>query len=148
LQRPGQGLFLLLFGLVFAGIGVAVGVRGDSFFLAATFTVVGTLFAAGGVFYLGKSLLVAVTRTGLRARRFLFGYPLTTRHLAADDLRELKIEQGATMRSGRKTTVYYQLLAHDRQGKSFPVAERLTSRPEAELLRDTYLTYLGTGERV
>jgi hypothetical protein len=146
MQRPGQGIFMLVFGLLFAGVGVFVGVKGESLFLAATFTVLGTLFAAGGVFYLGKSLLVAVTREGLRARRFLFGYPLSTRQLAVADLKKLKIKQSATMQSGNKTTVYYQLVAKGREGKSFPVAERLTSRPEAELLRDTYLTYLGVGE--
>lgn len=145
MQRPGQGIFLVLFGLAFAGIGITVGVKGESLPIAIIFTLLGTLFAAGGVFYLGKSLLVSVTREGLRSRRFLFGYPLTTRQLSRADLHKLKIKQGATMKSGNKTTVYYQLFAEGRDGKSFPVAERLTSRPEAELLLDTYLTYLGKG---
>ena len=60
-------------------------------------------------------------------------------------LRGIKIKQGATMKSGNTTTVVYQLYAEARNGKSIPVGERLTSRPEAELLRETYLTYLGTG---
>lgn len=145
MQRPGQGIFLALFGLTFAGIGIGVGLMGESMFLAVIFTLLGTLFAAAGAFYLGKSLLVAVTREGVRSRRYLFGYPLTTRQMAIADLRTVKIKQGATMQSGNKTTVYYQLYAHGRDGKSFPVAERLTSRPEADLLLESYLTYLGKG---
>ncbi len=145
MQRPGQGIFMGLFGLTFAAIGIWVGMQGESLFLSATFTVLGTAFAAAGVFYLGKSLLVAVTPEGVRSRRFLFGYPITTRQLPASDLRSVKIKQSATMKSGNKTTVYYQLYAYSRDGKSFPVGERLTSRPEAELLLETYLTYLGRG---
>ena len=143
MQRPGQGVFMALFGLTFAGIGIGVGVMGESLFLSAIFTVLGTVFAGAGIFYLGKSLFVEVTGEGVRSRRFLFGYPITTRRLAAADCRDIKIKQGATMQSGKKTTVYYQLYVRDRNGKSFPVAERLTSRPEAELLREAYLTYLG-----
>jgi len=145
LQRPAQGVFLFLFGAVFAGIGIAVGISSGPLLLAALFTLVGSLFAVGGVFYLGKSLLVSVSPEGIRSRRFLFGYPLTTRRAAATDIAKIEIRQGATMQSGRNTTVYYQLYAAARDGKSFPVAERLTSRAEAELVRETYLAYLGRG---
>ena len=48
------------------------------------------------------------------------------------------------MQSGRKTTVYYQLLANGRNARAIPLAERLTSRAEADLLKETYLTYLGS----
>ena len=47
------------------------------------------------------------------------------------------------MQSGNKKTVYYQLYARDHKTRAFPLAERLTARAEAELLRDTYITYLG-----
>ena len=50
------------------------------------------------------------------------------------------------MTSGNTTTVFYQLCAKGEGGKSFPVAERLVSRSEAELLRDTYTTYMGLGQ--
>ena len=75
----------------------------------------------------------------------LFGYPLRTRQLAAADLRAIEIRQGATMRSGNKTTVYYQLIARGSGGDSLAVAERLTSRAEAELLQESYKAYLGRG---
>jgi hypothetical protein len=39
--------------------------------------------------------------------------------------------------------VYYQLHAMGAEGKKVPVAERLAGRTEAELLKETYETYLG-----
>lgn len=143
LQRPAQGIIALVFGLVFGGIGVGVGMAGESRVLAGVFTLVGSLIAAYGTFYLGKSLRVFITRDGIRSRRFLFGYPITTRQMPAANVRQFEIRQGATMQSGKKTTVYYQVFASGSGTKPFPVAERLTSRAEAELLQDTYQTYLG-----
>ena len=145
MQRPAQGVFTLLFGTLFTGIGVALalGTNGVSPVFAGVFFLVGILIAGYGVFYLGKSLTVSVTRNELRSRRFLFGYPLTTRRLAVSDFLKIEIKQGATMQSGNKTTVFYQLFANGRDTKSILVAERLTSRAEAELLSETYLTYLG-----
>jgi len=141
--RPAQGIFALIFGLSFTGIGIGVGIAGASLFLAFVFTLVGSLIATYGVYYLGKSLLVSATREGLRSRRFLFGYPLTTRQLSRKNFGGFEIKQGATLQSGNKTTVFYQIFASGSGSKPFPVAERLTSRAEAELLKETYQTYLG-----
>jgi hypothetical protein len=143
MQRPAQGIFTLLFGSLFAGIGIALGVSGQPILFAGVFFLVGTIIACYGAFYLGKSLIVSVTREGLQSRRFLFGYPLRTQQLAAADFQGIEIKQGATMQSGSKTTVFYQLFASGSATMPFVVAERLTSRTEAELLRETYITYLG-----
>jgi hypothetical protein len=86
-----------------------------------------------------------VTLEGVKTRRFLFGYPLRTRQLPAADLSAIEIRQGATMRSGNRTTVYYQLIANGSGDRSLAVAERLTSRAEAELLQESYETYLNRG---
>ncbi|MDE0930248.1 MAG: hypothetical protein OSA77_06150 [Halioglobus sp.] len=148
MQRPAQGIFTLLFGTLFGGIGIALGANGVSLLFAGVFFLSGTLIACYGAFYLGKSLLVSVTREGLQARRFLFGYPLRTQQLAVEDFRDIEIRQGATLQSGAKNTVYYQLFASGSATKPFVVAERLTSRAEAELLIETYIAYLGTDKRL
>jgi hypothetical protein len=146
MQRPAQGIGGLVFGLVFAGAGAAAGSGGAPLIFPLIFIPVGGLIAAWGVFYLGKSLRVSVTADGVRTRRFLFGYPLSTRRLARDKFTHFEIDQGATMQTGNKTTVYYRLYANGRgAAKSklrFPVAERLSSRSEAELLKETFETYL------
>jgi len=144
-ERPAQGVFAAMFGLLFLAIGVGVGLTGDALVIPIAFTLVGGLIAFYGIYYLGKGLMVSVTQQGIKSRRFLYGYRFPTRTIPRASLRKLAIKKGATMSSGNKTTVYYQLLAHSKVGSEKPivVGERLTSRAEAELLRDTYATYLG-----
>ena len=143
-QRPGQGIFAILFGLVFAGAGIGVGFAKDGgIVIPLVFTLVGSIILFYGLWYLGKSLLVGVTGDGLRCRRFVYGYPVKTRQILKADFQGFEIDEGATVSSGNKTTVYYQLKAKDREGGSLTVGERMTSRPEAELLKETYEAYLG-----
>jgi hypothetical protein len=146
MQRPGQGIASILFGLVFAGAGAGAGYGGAPLIFPLVFISVGGLIACWGVFYLGKALRVSVTADGVRSRRFLFGYPLRSKQLNRDKFTHFEIDQGATLQSGNKTTVYYRLYANGRgAAKStlrFPVAERLNSRSEAELLKETFETYL------
>lgn len=144
-QRPAQGFAALLFGLVFAGAGIGVGFADDGgVVIPLVFTLVGFLIMLYGAWYLGKSLLVGVTGEGVRCRRFLFGYPLQTRQLARVDFKGFDIDEGATMSSGNKRTVFYQLKARGREDATLTVGERLTSRPEAELLKETFEAYLGS----
>ena len=110
--------------------------------IPVVFTLVGTMILLYGVWYLGKALMVGVTEQEVRCRRFLFGYPLTTKKLPRREFRCLEIHEGATMSSGKKTTVFYQLHARGRNGEKLVVAERLTSRAEVELLKETFEAYL------
>ena len=142
--RPGIGIGCSLFGLFFAAIGVGVGYAEDGgILIPVVFAGLGSLVLLFGVWYLGKSLLVGVTAEGVRCRRFLFGYPLKTQRLASEDFRGFEIERSGSSRSGNKTTVYYQLTAKGRDGRELPVGERFDSRAEAELLKNTFETYLG-----
>ena len=144
-QRPAQGILALLFGLVFLAIGVGVGLSRNALMLAIVFSLVGGLIAFYGVYYLGKALMVSVTQEGIKSRRFLYGYRFPTRSISKAELRKLEIKQAATIQSGNKTTVFYQILAYGAGDKSKPivVGERLASRAEAELILESYYTYLG-----
>jgi hypothetical protein len=50
------------------------------------------------------------------------------------------------MQHGNKTTVIYQVVAKSHAGKKAKVAERLTSRAEAERIKEMYEMYLGSGK--
>jgi len=141
-QRPGMGIFTLVFGLVFAGAGIGAGYGDAPLIFPVVFTLVGGLIALFGVYYLGKSLFISVTREGVKSRRFLFGYPLSSKQIAASQIAKLEIKEGATMSSGSKTTVFYQLIAESKDGQKLPLAERLTSRAEVELLKESFEAYL------
>ena len=142
LQRPTMGIMTLIFGLIFTGAGIIAGFGGAPIIFPIIFPLVGGLIALFGVYYLAKSLQIEVTAEGVRSRRFLFGYPITTKVLAAHEIAELEIDEGAAMSSGNKTTVYYKLLARGLGGEKLVLAERLTSRAEVTLLKDTFETYL------
>jgi len=141
-QRPGMGIFTLVFGLIFAGAGIGAGYGDAPLVFPVVFTLVGGLIALFGVYYLAKSLFISVTREGVKSRRFLFGYPLSSKQIAASQIAKLEIKEGATMSSGNKTTVFYQLIAESTDGMKLPLAERLTSRPEVELLKESFEAYL------
>jgi len=144
-QRPGMGIFTLVFGLIFAGAGIGAGYGDAALIFPVVFTLVGGLIALFGIYYLGKSLFISVTNEGVKSRRFLFGYPLRTKQIAVSNIAKLEIKEGATMSSGNKTTVYYQLVAESKDGQKLQLAERLTSRAEVELLKESFETYLILG---
>ena len=142
-QRPASGIMMILFGLIFGGAGIGAGYGGAPFIFPLVFTAVGGLILLCGVYYLGKSLLVSVTGEGIKTRRFLFGYPLKTRGMSATEIRELETKQAGSMQAGNRSTVFYQLYAKADNGQKIPVAERLTSRAEVQLLKGSFEAYLG-----
>ncbi len=144
-KRPQQGVVTVLFGLVFLAVGVAVGLTGKALIIPIVFSLLGSLIALYGVYYLGKALMVSVTPGEIKSRRFLYGYRFPVRSLPGSGLRKLELKQVASTQSGNKRTVYYQILAYGVAADSKPlvVAERLASRAEAELLLETYRTYSG-----
>ena len=146
LQRPVPGISLSLFGAIFTAAGWFAGYMGAPAMFPIVFCTVGLGIFFGGIFYLAKSLQVRVNSSGLTARRFLFGYPLTTRVIDADVIKSIDIVQGSTMQHGNKTTVIYQVVAKSHAGKKAKVAERLTSRAEAERIKEMYEMYLGSGK--
>jgi len=141
-QRPSMGVFTLVFGFIFAGAGIGAGYGDAPLIFPVLFTLIGGLIALFGVYYLGKSLFISVTNEGVKSRRFLFGYPVSTKQIAVAEIAKLEIKEGATMSSGNKATVFYQLVAESKEGQKLQLAERLTSRAEVELLKESFEAYL------
>ena len=69
-QRPGMGIFTLVFGLVFAGAGIGAGYGNAPLIFPLVFTLVGGLIALFGIYYLGKSLFISVTSEGVKKSPF------------------------------------------------------------------------------
>jgi len=135
-QRPGIGISMTLMGLFFIGAGVVMGINNAPLFMAVIFALVGGLIELMGLHYLSKSLLVSATADGIQAKRFFFGYPARTWELDIENFEGFEIKQSGTMQSGSSTKVFYNLQARSRDGTTFTVAERHTSRPEIELIKD------------
>jgi|SaaInl5LU_22_DNA_1037371.scaffolds.fasta_scaffold15383_3 hypothetical protein len=137
-QRPMNGIFMLIFGFIFSGFGLLIGSVDAPLFFPIVFCIVGGLIALAGLHYLGKALLVSITHEGIRTRRFLFGYPISTKEIHKGNFSSFEIRQNGSMQSGGKTTIYYNLLASSKDGTKITVAERHTSRPEIELIQEKF----------
>ncbi len=141
MKRPAGGIMAVLFGAIFFGAGWGLAYSDAPAFFPYVFGGIGLLILAFGIWDLGKSLQVTISRDGITARRFFLGYPITTRKVKTAQLSRISVEEGAKVSTGTRTTVYYSLHAHTNEGKSVTIAERLTSRPEVELLKESAETY-------
>ena len=142
--RPAGGIMALIFGLVFAAIGLVLSQVDDvPMIFPIVFTPVGLLIMLYGIWELGKSLRVKLDRDSLLTRRFFMKYPITSRQVPTNQVTQLEISEGSTMTYGSKTRVFYSLKAHTADGKKIVVAERLNSKPEVELVKSTVETYCG-----
>lgn len=146
LKRPASGIFATLFGSIFFGTGIFLGTTDAPAIMPYSFGLSGFLIAAYGIWDLSKSLRITVTRNAISSRRFLFGYPITTRQTKPEHVKRFEIKQGASLNNGKKQTIYYSLQLHTDDKQKLVAGERLTSRPEAELLKETIETFAGIRE--
>jgi hypothetical protein len=124
--------------LIFSGFGLIAGYAGAPLLFPIVFSLVGGLIALAGLHYLGKALLVSITNEGIRTKRFLFGYPISTKEISKENFGSFEIKQNGSLQSGGKTTIYYNLLAVSTSGAKITIAERHTSRPEIELIQEKF----------
>ena len=142
-KRPVSGIMTVIFGLVFASVGLVMGRSPDvPLIFPVVFTPIGLLVLSIGLWELGKSLRVRINRAQLFSRRFYLGYPITSKTCSTQEISQLVIKKGASVSNGKKTTVYYSIVAHTRNGKKLILAERLASKPEALLIKENLEQYL------
>ena len=142
-KKPAGGIFASVFGIVFAATGIGTSGAGDvPVIFSHVFTLIGIVVLFSGIWDLAKSLHVKVNKSRIKARRFFLGYPITTKETCCDHIRSIEIKQGATISSGSQTVIYYSLLVHTNDGEKIIVAERLTSKPEVELIKENLEQYV------
>ena len=147
-KRPAGGIMATIFGLVFTIIGIVLGVYTNApIILPIVFIPIGLLVFSIGIWELGKSLRVSVNRDQIFTRRFFLKYPMTSKSCATQDVGQLEIKEGSSVSNGKKTTVYYSLIAHARGSQKLVLAERLASKPEALLIKESLELYLPLNAR-
>jgi hypothetical protein len=142
-KRPAGGIMAAFLGLIFATTGVVMWRYSDApIIFPITFTPIGLLIISIGIWELGKSLCVRVNKKQIFSRRFFLSYPMTSKSFATQEISQLIIKEGSSVSSGKKTTVYYSIIAKTQNSKKLVVAERLASKPEAQLIKENLEQYL------
>lgn len=142
LKRPKGGVMACIFGSIFATIGVFMwNAESCPIIFPLVFTPIGLLIMGVGIWDLSKSLRVRLDRNEIKTRRYFFGYPLSTNTVSNNSIFQIEIREGSKMTQGNQTTVFYKLIAHSNDGQKFTVAERLSSKPEAQLFKETIEQY-------
>jgi hypothetical protein len=142
LKRPTGGIMACLFGSIFTGIGIVLSQVDDApIIFPIVFTPIGLGILFIGIWELGKSLRVKLVREDIFTRRFFMKYPITSKQVATSQVRSLEIKEGSSVSNGKKTTIYYSLVAHTSNRKKIVLAERLNSKPEVELIKETIEPY-------
>ena len=140
-KRPAAGIFATIFGIIFSSIAVFLSQTEAVIILPISFGAVGLLITSFGLWDLGKSLKVVVTTHEITSRRFFLNYPIATKKIAQNTLSKISVKEGSSVSHGKTTTRYYSLYAHTLDNKKIVIAERLTSRPEVNLLKEAIETY-------
>lgn len=142
MKRPAGGIITSIFGLIFTFVGIVLSQVDDApLIFPVVFIPLGLGILSIGIWELGKSLRVELDRNSISTQRLFLKYPITSKHIATRDVKSLEIKVGATHSNGKKTTVYYSLIAHTGDRKKLVLAERLHSKPEVELVKDTIEPY-------
>lgn len=142
LTRNRLGIVFSLVGLIFSVASAFIFMSGDIFPAILCFFAGDTIMLLG-IYQLFKSLKVTVTKEGITSRRFLFGYPITTKEIQKQDLVGVNIIESGSMQTGNETTVIYKIYAENTDRRRAVLAERIHKRSEAEMLLETINTYLG-----
>ncbi len=140
-RHTGMAMGLLLFGLVFDGIGsflLYMALQGELmlWLMGPVFLLVGLLVTWLGVFWLGRGLEADVEPGRVRVVRRLFGIALYHRSAAVSAASPLSLEMG--MSSGNQNgikTEYFSLLV-EADGQKVKLAEGIEGREAAEVLKE------------
>ena len=123
LRNLSLGIGLMLFGGIFAGVGVFLWSQESEHFLGATFTVVGSLVCVFALYQLFNSLEVTASSGKIKSVRRWMGVPIKTTVMNRADFQQFKQKESFSSQSGGKHTVHYALDALDRRGNRLRVGE-------------------------
>lgn len=145
-RHLGMKLMVLVFGLVFAGIGTGLGyvAAREGFMLylmAALFCLFGFPMIVGGLFMAGRSLSARIEGDRVIMVRYWCGRPLWQRRGSLTRADQLELANSVTMRHGNRSTEYFSLSVKDGQ-KTVRIAEGLAGRSVAEAFRDNLIMLL------
>lgn len=123
-RQLGIGLPFALAGLICTGIAIFIA-QGAGTTALAILLVAGVPMLLGGLWVALNGLRVIAGYRGVTVERRLLGIPISRQSAGRDQLLRIAREQGATSSNGSRTTVWYRLDLHTRDGRKLRIADGL-----------------------
>ena len=152
LRKPGHSLGLLVFGSIFAGVGVFLWSQAARegmmlYFMSLVFGLVGGAIVLGAIWSAFNALSVTLDGRTVTSIRTLFGIPVSNYRYEYSDVISIEADEGMKSRSGNKHKIEYSVIARVPGGK-ITLAEHLDSASKKNLAVDYFAEeVLGSGSR-
>ena len=127
-----SGLLVCVIGLIFVVVGLAI----PQLIFNIMFPLIGGIALLAGLAWFGGGLSVRLGPEGITAHRSVFGVPLKPQFVPSYSFKEFKARESHSTSSGNRTTQYYNLIAHGRQGEKALVAKNLNGLEEVDAAID------------
>jgi hypothetical protein len=136
LRKPGRSITMLVFGSVFAVIGVFLWGEAASegfmlYLMSTVFSLVGVGIVLMSVYSAFNSLKVILDGHNIITTRSLFGIPVSHHEFHYADVLAVRSRQGMKSNSGNRHTIEYRIEAK-LPGKQITLAEQLDSASKAD----------------
>ena len=152
LRKPGRSLALLLFGGIFAGVGMFLWTEAARegfmlYMMSLVFSLVGWAIVATAIWSAFNSLRVTMDGRTLSSTRSLLGIKLSNHQFEYTDVLGIEAKEGMKSQSGNKHSMEYSILARI-PGKKIILAEHLDSASKKNKVMEFFeQRLLGSGSR-
>jgi hypothetical protein len=128
-----MGILTLIFGGIFAGIGIFIGINEPEILIPVVFTIVGGGCILLGLYLVGNTLTTTVSIQGINVIRNIYGIRFQ-RNVKASEITKLDRQIRSQMNAGSRTRVYYSIIAHTRDKRKVTIADTLEGSRLADFI--------------
>jgi hypothetical protein len=146
LRKPGRSLGVLIFGGIFAGVGIFLWGQAAKegfmlYMMAAIFSLVGWGIVLGAIYSAFNSLKVSMDGHNIISARSFLNIPINHHEYRYADVLSVEANDGVKSSSGNKHKIEYSIVAR-LPGKKITLAEHLDSASKKDLVIEYFETEL------
>jgi hypothetical protein len=140
-----MAIMTLVFGSIFAGIGIFVGLNASEILIPVVFSIVGGGCILLGLYLIGNTLTTTVSSQGINVVRNIYGIRFQ-RNVKANEIIKFDRQIKSQMNAGSNTRVYYSIIAHTRDNRKVTIADTLEGSRVADFVENRIREALGQKE--
>lgn len=130
-RKPALKVLGVVMGTILLLGSIVAGFLGAPILGSLALSALGLFASALSVYWLAVNLRVRLDDTGLTVENHLWGQSVGHREVSRQDLRGLRVDQGATVQTGQTYTVYYRLQAITHSNQVIKIGHNLAGREAA-----------------